>query len=50
MFQLLFPNQVIRADDLARSMVDIAIRTGARAEQVILENRDIRAMVDRNPQ
>src|ERR1700761_4497842 len=41
-FQLLFPNLVIRADDLARSMVDIAIRTGARAEQVILENRDIR--------
>jgi uncharacterized protein YbjT (DUF2867 family) len=41
-FQLLFPNQVIRADDLARSMVDIAIRTGARTEQVILENRDIR--------
>jgi uncharacterized protein YbjT (DUF2867 family) len=43
-FQLLFPNLVIRADDLARSMVDIAIRTGARTEQVILENRDIRPM------
>jgi uncharacterized protein YbjT (DUF2867 family) len=41
-FQLLFPNLAIRADDLARSMVDIAIRTGARTEQVILENRDIR--------
>ena len=48
-FQLLFPNQVIRADDLARSMVDIAIRTGARSEQVILENHDIRAMIDQNP-
>jgi uncharacterized protein YbjT (DUF2867 family) len=44
-FQLLFPNQVIRADDLAESMVDVAIRRGAGAEQVILENRDIRAMV-----
>lgn len=47
-FQLLFPNQVIRADDLAKSMVDLAIRTGGETEQIILENRDIRAMVDRN--
>ena len=46
--QLLFPSQVIRADDLATSMVDIAIRTGARTEQVILENRDIRNMVNQN--
>jgi uncharacterized protein YbjT (DUF2867 family) len=45
-FQLLFPNQVIRADDLAKAMVDIAIRTGAGTERVILENRDIRAMID----
>jgi len=48
-FQLLFPGQVIRADDLAKSMVDIAIRRGERTEQVILENRNIRAMVDQNP-
>jgi uncharacterized protein YbjT (DUF2867 family) len=28
-FRLLFPNQVIRADDLARAMVDVAVwRTG----------------------
>ena len=47
-FQLLFPNQVIRADDLAKSMVDIAIRRGAGTEGVILENRDIRTMVDRS--
>jgi uncharacterized protein YbjT (DUF2867 family) len=45
-FQLLFPNQVIRADDLAKAMVDISIHTGAGTERVILENRDIRAMVD----
>ena len=45
-FQLLFPNQVIRADDLAKAMVDIAIRTGAGTERLILENRDIRSMVD----
>ena len=47
-FQLLFPNQVIRADDLAASMVDIVVRTGERTEQVILENRDIRTMVNQN--
>ena len=47
-FQLLFPNQVIRADDLAKSMVDIAIRRGAGTEGGILENRDIRTMVDRS--
>ena len=46
-FQLLFPNQVIRADDLAKAMVDVAIRTGVGVEQVILENRDIRDMVAR---
>ena len=47
-FQLLFPNQVVRADDLAKSMVDVAIRTGTGTEQIILENRDIRAMIDPN--
>jgi uncharacterized protein YbjT (DUF2867 family) len=48
LFQLLFPNQVIRADDLATSMVDIVVRTGERTEPVILENRDIRNMVNQN--
>jgi uncharacterized protein YbjT (DUF2867 family) len=44
-FRLLFPNQVIRADDLARAMVDVALRgTGERGGQ-IFENHDIRAMV-----
>jgi uncharacterized protein YbjT (DUF2867 family) len=44
-FRLLFPNEVIRADDLARAMVDAAVRgTGERAG-LVLENRDIRAMV-----
>jgi uncharacterized protein YbjT (DUF2867 family) len=47
-FQLLFPNQVIRADDLAKAMVDVAIRRGAGTERVILENRDIRTMADPN--
>ena len=45
-FRLLFPNQVIRADDLARAMVEVAIRgTGKRGGQVF-ENRDIRTMVE----
>jgi uncharacterized protein YbjT (DUF2867 family) len=44
-FRVLFPNQVIRADDLARAMVNVAVRgTGERQAQV-LENRDIRAIV-----
>jgi uncharacterized protein YbjT (DUF2867 family) len=44
-FRALFPNQVIRADDLARAMVDVVTAgTGAVPSQV-LENRDIRFMV-----
>lgn len=44
-FRILFPNHVIRADDLARTMVDAALRgTGSRGP--IFENRDIRAMAD----
>jgi len=45
-FQLLFPNQVIRADDLARAMVDVAVQ-GTERGGWVLENRDIRAMVKR---
>src|SRR5580704_6269010 len=44
-FQLLFPNQVIRADDLARAMVDVAVRGTKEREGPVFENRDIRAMV-----
>ena len=44
-FRVLFPNQVIPADELGRAMVDVAVgRTGAPGGQ-ILENRNIRAMV-----
>jgi uncharacterized protein YbjT (DUF2867 family) len=43
-FRTLFPNQVIRADDLARAMVDVAVR-GER-QGPIFENREIRAMVE----
>jgi uncharacterized protein YbjT (DUF2867 family) len=45
-FRTLFPNQVIRADDLARAMVDIAIRATGEPGAMVLENRDIRARVE----
>jgi uncharacterized protein YbjT (DUF2867 family) len=45
-FRVLFPNQVIRADDLARAMVNVAIRKTSERESKVCENRDIRAMVD----
>jgi uncharacterized protein YbjT (DUF2867 family) len=43
-FQLPFPNLVIRADDLARAMVDVSVQ-GTEREVKVLENRDIRAIV-----
>jgi uncharacterized protein YbjT (DUF2867 family) len=48
-FRMLFPNQVIRADDLARGMVDVVVRGTDQPERRILENRDIRAMVKSHP-
>jgi uncharacterized protein YbjT (DUF2867 family) len=44
-FQLPFPNLVIRADELAHAMVDVCIQ-GTDREVRVLENRDIRAMVN----
>jgi|SRR5579862_4876455 len=44
-FRVLFPNQVIRADDLSRAMVDVTVRGRGEHGGVVLENRDIRAMV-----
>ena len=41
-FRLLFPDQVIRADDLARTMVDVAVRGTGEGTSLVLENRDIR--------
>src|SRR5579863_3236997 len=43
-FRALFPNQVVRADDLARTMVDVAVKAGGEPQVVVLENRDIRVM------
>jgi uncharacterized protein YbjT (DUF2867 family) len=44
-FRMLFPNQVIQADDLAHAMVDVVVRRTDKPESRILENRDIRAIV-----
>jgi uncharacterized protein YbjT (DUF2867 family) len=45
-FRALFPNQVIRADDLGGAMVDVALRGTEERGGVVFENRDIRAMVE----
>jgi uncharacterized protein YbjT (DUF2867 family) len=45
-FRVLFPNQVIRADDLARAMVEVAVQPTGDGEVFVFENRDIRAMVE----
>jgi uncharacterized protein YbjT (DUF2867 family) len=44
--RVLFPNQVIRTDDLARAMVDVALRGTSERAGLVFENRDIRAMVE----
>ena len=43
-FRALFPNQVIRADDLAQVMVDLVVNRTGVAESQIFENRDLRSM------
>jgi uncharacterized protein YbjT (DUF2867 family) len=45
-FRLLFPSQVIRADDLARAMVEVAVRDTGERRGLIFENRDIQAIVE----
>jgi uncharacterized protein YbjT (DUF2867 family) len=45
-FRVLFPSQVIRADDLARAMVDVVLRQTQERQEVVFENRDIRTMVE----
>jgi uncharacterized protein YbjT (DUF2867 family) len=45
-FRMLFPSKVIRADDLARVMVDVAVRGTNERRASVFENNDIRAMVE----
>jgi uncharacterized protein YbjT (DUF2867 family) len=44
-FRVLFPNQVIRADDLGKVMVDALVNGTPQGSGPIFENRGIRAMV-----
>jgi uncharacterized protein YbjT (DUF2867 family) len=46
-FRVLFPNQVIRADELAEAMIDVAISGRGERPSLVFENRDIRAMVSK---
>jgi uncharacterized protein YbjT (DUF2867 family) len=45
-FRMLFPDHVIRADDLARVMFDVAVQGTKEPRASVFENNDIRAMVD----
>jgi uncharacterized protein YbjT (DUF2867 family) len=45
-FRVVFPSQVIRADDLARVMVDVAVRRTKERHASVFENNDIRAMAE----
>ena len=44
-FRVLFPNQIIRADDLAEAMVGVVSQGAGERQSLVLENRNIRAMV-----
>ena len=43
-FRLLFPNEVIRADDLGHAMVDVVTHGTDERGNFVFENRDIRSM------
>src|ERR1700682_105510 len=45
-FRVLFPNQVIRADELARAMVGAVVSETGQRGGPVFDNRDIRAMVE----
>jgi hypothetical protein len=45
-FRVHFPNQVIRVDDLAPAMVDVAVQETDDHRGRVFENRDILAMVE----
>jgi uncharacterized protein YbjT (DUF2867 family) len=44
-FRVLFPNQVIPADNLAEAMVDVVFCETGESRSQVFENRDIQAMV-----
>ncbi|HSZ08665.1 MAG TPA: NAD-dependent epimerase/dehydratase family protein [Steroidobacteraceae bacterium] len=44
-FRTLFPNLVVRSDDLGRVMVDVSVRDTGERESRVFENREIVAMI-----
>jgi len=45
-FRALFPNLVVRSDDLGRAMVDVSVRDRGERESRVFENREIVAMIN----
>jgi uncharacterized protein YbjT (DUF2867 family) len=45
-FRVLFPSQVIPADDLARAMVDVSVRGTEERRGLTFENRDMQAILE----
>jgi uncharacterized protein YbjT (DUF2867 family) len=45
-FRMVFPGLVTQSDGLARAMVDVSVRETGERENLVLENRDILAMVN----
>jgi uncharacterized protein YbjT (DUF2867 family) len=45
-FRRLFPDHVIRADDLARVMVEMSVRGNGEDQNRVFENRDIKSAAD----
>jgi hypothetical protein len=45
-FRVLFPNQVIRADELARAMLGAVVSETGQRGGPVFENRDIQAMIE----
>jgi len=44
-FRRLFPNLVVRSDELAKAMVDVVFREVGEHQDHVFENRDILAIV-----
>jgi uncharacterized protein YbjT (DUF2867 family) len=45
-FRMLFPNLVVRSDDLARAMVEVSVRETVERESLTFENRDILTLLN----
>jgi hypothetical protein len=43
-FRVVFPNLVIRSDDFARAMLDVAVQRMDGHQSLVFQNRDIKAI------